>query len=131
MDRPCDEMAFCKQHEDLLLTRKITTVFLPGIRVHPHRSGYITGEVVTARVIEHTAAAACDALPVYNDIRVPVQITRLVVMTVDGVGPDDFEGSSPDVRDRESLRTHLAQISHGANGGSAGTVTRVQFRYLG
>lgn len=130
MDLPRDEIAFRKQYEGLLLEQKITTVFRPGVRVHPHRRGYIAGEVVTARVIEKCGADDLGVPPLFNDIRVPVQITRLSVMIIDGLEDDDFDGSSPDVRDRDSLQEHLVGIYQKPIECFDGTVTRIQFRYV-
>ncbi|MBI4723722.1 MAG: hypothetical protein HY765_01485 [Rhodomicrobium sp.] len=127
---PRDEMAFRKQYEDLLVAKKITTVFRPGNRVYPNRRGYIAGETVTARVIERCGSDRLGVPPLFNAIRIPVQITRLVVTTIDRVESDDFHGSSPDVYDRRSLLDHLTGIYQKPIDAFDRTVTKIEFRYV-
>lgn len=129
MELPRDEMAFRKQYENLLLAREITTVFRPGNRVHPNRRGYIPGEKVTARVIERCGCDELHVPPLFNDTRIPIQITSLTVKVLGVVDDGDFEGSSPDVYDRGSLVDHLVGIYQRPIE-CDGTVTRIQFRYL-
>lgn len=130
MDLPRDEMAFRKRYEQFLLQRTITTVFRPGVRVYPSRRGYIEGETVTARVIGLCGSDEFGIPPLFNDTRIPIQIASLTVKPIDEVEPEDFEGSSPDVFDRESLEQHLAGIYQKPIDCFEGTVTRIQFRYL-
>jgi len=130
MDLPHTELAFRKQYEGLLLAGRITAVFGRGIRVPPSRDAYIVGEVVTARVMERRGSERLGLPPLFNDIRIRVQITRLEVMTIDGLQAEDFEGSLPDVRDKESLREHLADMSERPVACIESAVTRIQFRYV-
>jgi hypothetical protein len=130
MELPRDEMAFRKQYEDLLLARKITTVFRPGNRVFPNRRGYIPGETVTARVIEKCGSDEQSVPPLFNGTRVPIQITALTVKVINGVEEQDFAGSSPDVYDRDSLEGHLLDIYQKPINCFDGAVTRIQFRYV-
>jgi hypothetical protein len=130
MDLPRDEMAFRKHYEKLLLDQTITTVFRPGIRIYPNRRGYMPGETVTARVIELCGSDALGVPPLFNETRIPIQISCLTVKAIDDVEPEDFEGSSPDVFDRESLEEHLTDIYQKPIECFDGTVTRIQFRYV-
>ena len=130
MELPRDEMAFRKRYEELLLSRKITTVFRPGNRVYPNRRGYIPGERVTARVIEQCGSDEQGVPPLFNDIRIPIRITSLTVKTIDGIEKEDFTGSSPDVYDRDSLEDHLEGIYQKPIDCFDGAVTRIQFRYV-
>lgn len=130
MELPRDEMAFRKQYEELLLSKKITTVFRPGNRVFPNRRGYMPGETVTARVIEQCGSDELGVPPLFNDTRVPIQITALTVKVIEGVEEPDFTGSSPDVYDRDSLEEHLFGIYRKPIDCFDGAVTRIQFRYL-
>ena len=130
MELPREEMAFRKRYENLLLAKKITTVFRPGNRVYPNRRGYMPGEQVTARVIEQCGSDEQGVPPLFNDIRIPIRITSLTVKTIDGIESEDFAGSSPDVFDRESLESHLAGIYQKPIDCFDGAVTRIQFRYV-
>lgn len=130
MDLPRDEMAFRKGYEKYLLERTITTVFRPGIRVYPNRRGYIPGETVTARVIEQCGSDELGVPPLFNDTRIPIRISCLTVKAIDDIEREDFEGSSPDVFDRESLEEHLIGIYQKPIECFDGAVTRIQFRYV-
>lgn len=130
MELPRDEMAFRKRYEDLLVARKITTVFRPGNRVYPNRRGYIPGEQVMARVIERCGSDEAGVAPLFNGLRIPIQITALTLKTIDGIDEEDFAGSSPDVYDRESLEDHLEGIYQKPIDCFDGAVTRIQFRYV-
>jgi hypothetical protein len=125
-----DEMAFRKCYEALLLTRNISTVFRPGNREHPNWRGYIVGEIVTARVIER---CGCDRLrvpPQFNSVRMPIQITRLSVSSVESLRPEDFAGSSPDVYHCASLLDHLLRIYQKPIEAFGHMVTRIEFRHV-
>lgn len=130
MDLPRDEMAFRKTYEKLLLQKAITTVYRPGTRVYPNRRGYLVGETVMARVIERCGSDELGIAPVFNAIRIPIRISSLTVKTIDDFNDGDFEGSSPDVYDRDSLARHLAGIYRKPIECFGDTVTRIQFRYL-
>ena len=130
MDLPRDEMAFRKRYEKLLLEQEITTVFRPGTRVYPNRRGYMLGETVIARVIERCGSDALGVPPVFNEMRIPIMISSLTVKMLDDFRDDDFEGSSPDVFDRDSLETHLVKIYRTPIESFGGAVTRIQFRYI-
>jgi hypothetical protein len=130
MDLPRDEMAFRKSYERLLHEQTITTVFRPGIRVYPIRRGYRPGETVTARVIERCGSDELGVPPLFNDTRIPIRISCLTIKAIDDVEPEDFEGSSPDVFDRDSLEEHLAHIYQKPIACFDGAVTRIHFGYL-
>jgi hypothetical protein len=130
MELPRDEMAFRKQYEDLLHAGEITTVFRPGNRHYPNWRGYVSGEVVTVRVIEQCGSDALGVPPLFNETRIPIRITSLTVKTIDHMCDDDFEGSSPDVFDQESLAEHLQEIYQKPIECFDGAVTRITFSYL-
>ncbi len=126
---PRDEMAFRGRYQGLLLDRKITTVFRPGDRVWPSWRGYIEGETVTARVIERSGCDELRVAPRFNRIKVPIRIRDLTVFDADALEPEDFEGSSPDVQDRDSLLAHLFDIYGKPIEAFGGKVTRIRFAY--
>jgi hypothetical protein len=130
MDLPRDEMAFRKKYEALLRAQEITTVFRPGNRLYPNWRGYAPGEVVTARVIERCGSDELRLPPVFNDMRIPIQITSLTAKLLGQVKMDDFCGSSPDVYDRKSLSAHLQHIYKKPIECFDGVVTKITFEYL-
>ena len=130
MNLPRDEMAFRKRYETLLLQKAITTVFRPGTRVYPNRRGYKLGETVTARIIEICGSDEAGVPPLFNETRIPILISSLTVKLIEDFDDADFEGSSPDIFDRESLETHLCAIYGKPISCFDDAVTRIQFRYL-
>lgn len=130
MEHQPAELVFHKQYEDLLLARKITAVFRSGVRVPPNRNAFVAGQTVTARVMERHTLERAGLPPVFNDLCIPLEVTRLEVMTIDGLLPEDFEGFLPDVCDGASLRKHLAALPGEPVDRSASAVTRIQFRYI-
>jgi len=128
---PRDEMAFRGCYEGLLRDRRITSVFRPGARIWPNWRGYIVGETVTARVIEQLGCDELRLAPRFNSVRVPIRIEDLAVLDVERLSPQDFEGSSPDVTDRESLLAHLFEIYGQPIEAYGRQVTRIRFSYPG
>ncbi len=122
---PRNEMAFRMRYQQLLLARKITTVFRPGNRIYPNWRGYLEGETVNARVIKRPGSDALGIAPVFNALRLPIRILALAVKPVGALTARDFIGSSPDVCDVPSLVAHLGEIY----GEEVGQVTRIHFRY--
>jgi hypothetical protein len=125
LELPRNEMAFRMRYQELLLARRITTVFRPGNRIYPNWRGYLLGETVTARVIQQPGSDALGIPPRFNALRLPIRITALAVKPVGALGREDFAGSSPDVRDVPALVAHLTAIY----GAAADQVTRIEFRY--
>ena len=125
LELPRNEMAFRMRYQELLLARKIATVFRPGNRIYPNWRGYLEGETVTARVIKRTGSDALGIPPQFNDLRLPIRILSLTVKPVRALTPQDFLGSSPDVRDVPGLIAHLNEIY----GGEIDQITRIHFRY--
>lgn len=130
VDLPRDEMAFRRQYEHLLIERRITTVFRPGDRLYPAWRGYAPGEVVTARVIERVGSDRKGIPPAFNETRIPIRIDDVRVGPVRALTADDFEGSSPDVRDEATLRRHLAAIYGKSLREFGDIVSRIRFSYV-
>jgi hypothetical protein len=128
---PRDEMAFRGRYRDLLVRRKLTTVFRPGDRVYPNWRGYCEGEIVTARVIFRPGSDELGVPPEFDDaLRIPIRIGAISVCAIDTLDADAFEGSSPDVHDRDSLVAHLEQIYGRPISAFGNLVTRIRFDYV-
>lgn len=127
---PRDEMAFRSRYRDLLLRRILTTVFRPGDRIYPNWRGYAEGEIVTARVIAKPGSDELGVAPKFDDLRIPIRITKLWVAAIDSLMPDDFAGSSPDVFNVSSLAVHLYGIYGRPLSAFGNRVTRIAFAYL-
>lgn len=131
MALPRDEMAFRSRYRHLLLRRALTTVFRPGDRVYPNWRGYSEGEIVTARVIAKPGSDELGVAPKFDNLRIPIRITKLCVTAIDALGRGDFAGSSPDVFDASSLAAHLFGIYGRPLAVFGNQVTRIAFAYLG
>jgi len=130
LELPRDEMAFRKQYQPQLAARTLTTVFRPGDRRYPAWRGYVQGETITARVIARTGCDARGLAPIFNGFRAVIRIEDVAVLPVGSLGPADFAGSSPDVRDAPSLLAHLAAIYGRPIEAFGGIVTRIRFAYV-
>jgi len=128
---PRDEMAFRKVYERFVLDESLTTVFRPGDRVYPSFRGYKEGEYVTARIIEVPGSDELRIPPTFNGRRKRIRIDSIDVRVLGEFTPQDFEGSSPDVQDRLSLKYHLALIYDTLLPDDDALVTRMVFHYVG
>jgi hypothetical protein len=127
---PRDEMAFRSRYREMLLARTLTTVFRPGDRVYPNWRGYSEGEIVTARIIRNPGSDELGVPPEFDDLRIPIRIRALKVLSVDALDRDAFAGSSADVHDRVSLVAHLRHIYGRPLSAFGNQVTRIAFAYL-
>lgn len=130
LDLPRDEMAFRLTYEPLLLNRSLTTVFRPGDRRWPKWRGYRPGETVTARLIVQSGSDALGIPPIFNALRMRIQIEAIDVLAPTDLRPEDFAGSSPDVHDEASLRAHLFDIYGQPLEAVGDIISRIRFRYV-
>lgn len=129
MNLPRDEIAFRKQYEPFVLNGSLTVVFRPSNRIFPNRRGYIQGESITARIIEQVGSDEKQIAPVFNHHKVKVTITSIKLMSLDELTAADFEGSSPDVQDIQSLQAHIEAIYQQPMDAFGRLVTRIQLDY--
>ena len=127
---PRDEMAFRKTYEPLVVDRKLTTVFRPGNRVFPNYRGYKPHEIITARIIEKPGSDASNIPPLFNDIKMAIQISQIETFMVDELEDAHFLGSSPDVQSVKDLLDHLCAIYQKPISEYDNQVTRIEFNYL-
>ena len=130
MDLARDEMAFRKRYEALVVNQQLTTVFRPGNRIFPRFRGYKRDEIVMARIIERPGSDDAKRPPLFNDIKIPIQIKEIKVVSVDALTGEDFIGSSPDVQTPEQLSAHLVSIYSQHIQHFGGCVTKIEFIYL-
>jgi len=130
MDLPRDEMAFRKRYQQLVVDRQLTTVFRPGNRIFPKHRGYKLNEVITARIIEQPGSDENNVAPLFNDIKMPVQIAAIETVNIEDLAPAHFDGSSPDVQTVQQLVDHLESIYDQSMGQFDNEVTRISFMYL-
>ncbi len=105
-----DEMAIRSVYEDLLKEKKLKTVFRPGERDCKKNRGYCESQVVKARVIEKTGADWAFVPPRFNGYKDDIMIKKIYVKKMRDLKEEDFFGTSPDIKDKESLRYHLGLI---------------------
>jgi len=108
---PSDEMAFRKVYRPFLETGNVTTVFRPGRRYCNDWRGYCEGQIVKAKVLEKPGADWACVPPQFEDgFERRIKITSIVAKSIGDFSDSDFEGSTPDVYDLESLRYHVGLI---------------------
>jgi len=132
LNLPKDEMAFRKIYKDLVANEKITTVFRPGKRVCGDFRGYCLGEIVTIRTIEQVGADWASLAPKFdNNFFKKIEITGTTTFKIKELTEADFVGSSPDIKDIESLKYHLGTIYNLSieDVDEDAIVTKIQFKY--
>jgi shikimate dehydrogenase len=106
-----DEMAFRKIYWTLLLQNQITTVFRPGKRTSGMPRAYVEGQIVKARVIDSIGADWAGVPPQFvSELSKQIRITKIQAKRLGELKRADFNGSSPDVTNKLSLRYHLGSI---------------------
>ncbi|VVB73822.1 Shikimate dehydrogenase (NADP(+)) [uncultured archaeon] len=130
---PRDEMAFRQIYFHLLRSRSLTTVFRPRDMIKDSVRSYSVGDRVTARVLKNVGVDWAKVPPVFLDgEEFPLQITEVTAKRIGDLSIADFEGSSPDVKDRNGLIYQLGLIYNlSVDELSDDTiVTRIEFEYL-
>ena len=125
-----DEIAFRKHYEMLVTQQRLTTIFRPGNRIYPNFRGYKQSEIVTARIIETPGSDEKDIAPVFNQVKMPVQIHEITTFNIFELGENDFSGSSPDVQSVDQLIEHLIQIYNKPIHTFDNQVTKISLLYL-
>jgi shikimate dehydrogenase len=130
---PRDEMAFRQVYLHLLRSRLLTTVFRPRNMVQDNIRSYVVGDSVTARILNNVGADWAKVAPIFLDSEeFSIQITDVVAKRIGDLSSADFEGSSPDVKDKNGLIYHLGLIYNlSVNELTDDTiVTKITFEYL-
>ena len=133
LDLPRDEMAFRKIYRDLVENRSLVTVFRPERRLCGDIRGYCEGQSVKARILDVPGSDRAGVPPRF--LETPERIIKIETVRVYAFGeliPEMFQGSSPDVYDRESLKYHLGLIYNidPAAFTDEAEITRITFRYV-
>ncbi|MDD4804468.1 MAG: hypothetical protein PHN69_04770 [Candidatus Pacebacteria bacterium] len=111
LELPRDEIAFRKIYKDLIIKKKITTVFRPGKRICGDFRGYCSGEIIKIRIIEKIGADWAMLPPKFEEEFIKkIEIVEIKSFPVKDLQEDDFNGSSPDVFDKGSLIHQLGII---------------------
>jgi hypothetical protein len=123
-------MAFRADYEDLVSQQSLTTVFRPGNRVFPSWRGYKLGEIIIGRIIERCGCDLQQKAPLFKESKIPLRIAKIEVIPVADLSAEDFEGSSWDVTDLESLDQHIYKIYSKPLSEYDNMVTRISLDYL-
>lgn len=111
LELPRDEIAFRKIYKDLIIKKKITTVFRPGKRICGDFRGYCSGEIIKIRIIEKIGADWAMLPPKFEeDFIKKIEIVNIESFPIKNLKEKDFSGSSPDVFDKKSLIHQLGII---------------------
>lgn len=132
LELPRDEMAIRKIYKKLAEQGKLTTVFRPGKRVCGDFRGYCPGEQVKLRIIDKVGADWAMLPPEFiSDFIKLIEIEKIEAFLIKDLRPEHFEGSSPDVQNKESLIYQLGiiynmepELLH-----DEALITRISFRY--
>lgn len=130
---PSDEMAFRKIYKPLVEKEILTTVFRPGQRLCNDFRGYCPGDIVKAKIITELGSDRAKLAPKFLDNPIKfIKIGSIKAIKIKDLKPSDFKGSSPDVRDKQSLKYHLGLIYNldPASLSDEAEITRINFIYL-
>jgi hypothetical protein len=127
-----NEMAFRKMYQALLEQEKITTVFRPGQRLCGDFRGYCAGQKIELRVIEKVGADWAGIAPQFiTGFSKGAIIKEIETKTIGELTEKDFEGSSPDISNTDSLKHNLGLIYNLSNEEltNDSVITRIIFEY--
>lgn len=104
-------IAFRKIYMDLFLDGKLKVVFRPGIRACGDLKGYCEGETPKVRIIDQLGADWADIPPTFikKDFG-KILIKKVEVKKIKDFTDNDFSESTPDIKNKESLRFHLGLV---------------------
>lgn len=126
-----DDIYFRRAYESLIRSKRLTTVFRPGNRSCGLNKGFCENEILTIRLLEKPGDDESLIKPKFIPIDQKVKVVTFEVKKIEEYTGDDFKGSSPDVRDVESLKYHLGLIyNKPAESFTGKEVTRFVLEYL-
>lgn len=130
---PSDEMAFRQIYKDLLVSRKLTTIFRPGLRGCKDFRGYCEGNIVIAKILKDVGADWAKIPPIFIDgVSFKIKIDNIEAILIRELDSQHFIGTSPDIWDRLSLIYHLGVIYNRPIEDfiDDAEVTRITFSYI-
>lgn len=95
-------------YRPIILSGSLTTIFRPNLP--KYKKLFPQGVVVSVRIILIPGNEKTNTPPVYTNERLQARIKSITIHNVKDLKPQDFEGSSPDVKDQASLAYHLGLI---------------------
>lgn len=106
-----DEIAFRKVYSGLLEKGKISVIFRPEQRLCGDFRGYCTDQNVTIKIIDKVGADWAMISPTFvSSFSKKARITSVETKKIGELKVVDFNGSSPDIHDRDSLKYYLGII---------------------
>lgn len=127
------EMAFRSFERDIVIAKRVTTVFRPGARKCGAFRSYCPGMPVTLRVINEVGLDRSLTAPEFDpDIAVKVQITSSEVFEIASLTETHFAGAHPLLKDVDTLCLYLGCIYnlHPSALAPTSLITRTTFTYL-
>tara|TARA_Y100000310_G_scaffold340441_1_gene436265 strand:- start:227 stop:628 length:402 start_codon:yes stop_codon:yes gene_type:complete len=107
---PRNELWVRKTYEALVMNGSLTTFFRPGDRVTPTEKYFIEGEVLTLKFLEKPGDEARGFVPIINGNSKKARVVSLNKKNIEDFVDEDFEGSSPDVKNTTQLKYNLGII---------------------
>lgn len=106
-----NEIAFRKVYSGLLEKGKISVIFRPEQRLCGDFRGYCTDQNVAIRIIDKVGADWAMIPPTFvSGFSKRARITNVETKKIGELEMVDFNGSSPDIHDRDSLKYYLGII---------------------
>lgn len=106
-----NEIAFRKVYSGLLEDGKISVIFRPEQRLCGDFRGYCTDQNVTIKIIDKVGADWAMIPPKFaKGFSKNARITNVETKKIGELKGTDFDGSSPDIHNKESLKYYLGII---------------------
>lgn len=106
-----DEIWFRKIYLNLIQDRKVTTIFRPHKRLCDDHKGFCDGESLKIKIVDKVGADWANVIgQTLPDFEQEVQVTGIVAVPLGSLTAKDFNGSTPDVFDKQSLIYHLGLL---------------------
>lgn len=125
-----DDLGFRMVYRGLVLSSSLTTVFRPGRAKYEEL--FKPGKVVKGKIIRLPGNPEQRRNPVFTADEITLKIKSLKKILLKHLRPVDFFGSSPDVKDTDSLIYHLGLIYNQPVGSfnPDTIIIRIEFEYV-
>lgn len=99
-----------KYYFNSVKNKQLKRIFRPGNRICPNNKCYSLGQLVYIKILDIQGSDKYNIEPIHTNFKSLVKITNSVTKKLVDLKKGDFKNSGFDIKDINSLRTHLALI---------------------
>jgi hypothetical protein len=126
-------LIFLWAYRGAIENQSVTTIYLPGHRMHIEDGGYSVGETIPVRAVERFCIMNGKIVPIFSETVAQAIFTeRIEIRKIGSLAAADFSGSTLDIFDQASLVQHLGLIHNLRNADLCvqAIVTKITFSYV-